>query len=46
MTSVTTVVFLRQPDEIDDLLTAVLKVARAACWPKPSRRKPRRSWRR
>jgi hypothetical protein len=37
MTSDSTVVSLRQPDTVDDPLTAVLRSGAADCWLKPSR---------
>ena len=45
MTSHSTVVPLRQPDGIDDPLTAVCEAVRAGFLPGRCKRKPRRSWR-
>jgi len=43
MKSDSTVVSLRQPDTIEDPLTAILRSGARGYWPKLSRRKPRRS---
>jgi hypothetical protein len=44
MTKNSTVIPLRQPEAVDDPLTAVLRSGAAGCFHKPSRRKPRRFW--
>ena len=46
MTSNTTVVPLRQPEAIDDALTAILRSGARRLLARPLRRKPRHSWRR